>query len=497
MKNKFMCKWLLLCLLWLLTSRVLAQDTTTQYFMGILDAPNLRYNELEVSPIQTSQIYRDLATRASLKPFAPYPSSQGRYSTCTAWASAYAARTILEARQKNWTDRRMITDNAFSPGFLYRLCEPSRYDCSGSYISSAMDKLQSVGVPKLEDFSQNCPSQLPSNLYGVARQFKIQGYRRLWADDVWGDKASPNQKITALKQSIANGNPVVIGMICPESFHSAREVWQPSEKPFSNGYGQHGRHALCVVGYDDSQYGGAFEIQNSWGSQWGNQGYIWIRYRDFLNFVYETYEIFSIGNPPAPKPSPTPSPKPNPEPNPEPKIEKIDLAGSLYFATDAGDEMAFSLKDKSVYRTKKSYVSGTRFRMYVSNNEPAYMYVLSSDESHEVQKIYPYAQVSAALPYKKNQIAIPDEEHHLRLNEKTGTDYLCFIYAKKPINIEQIRSNIEKNKSNLNWSNKVYNALGTEWIAAQYLNLDKSKISFKAIQQDKNIVVVILEISHI
>jgi C1A family cysteine protease len=48
---------------------------------------------------------------------------------------------------------------------------------------------------------------------------------------------------------------------------------------------------MCVIGYDDDMYGGAFEIQNSWGTGWGNDGYIWISYGTFAAFVNQAYEI--------------------------------------------------------------------------------------------------------------------------------------------------------------------------------------------------------------
>jgi hypothetical protein len=478
-------------LLFFLIGKNNAQDTT-QYFMGILDAPNLRYEELEVSPIQTAAIYRDIPAQASLKSYAPYVGNQGQYGTCTAWASAYAARSIIEARQKGWTDRQVITNNAFSPGFLYHLCEPNRRDCNGSYISTAMDKMQEIGVPKLQDFNQSCPVSLPNYLYTTAKSYKTQGYRRLWAADVWGSRETPNQKIAAVKQSLSNGNPVVIGMICPKSFMQASGVWQPFENPANGGSGQHGRHAICVVGYDDNQYGGAFEIQNSWGTRWGNQGYIWIRYRDFINFVFETYELLPLSKTPQPKPQPSPQPKPEP-----PVVEKISLAGSLRFVTNEGETMAFALKNATTYRSQKAYPSGTRFRMYVSNNELAYVYAFSSDETNDVQPIFPEEKVSAALPYKKNEVAIPDEDHHLRMNQTVGTDYICFIYAKKPVNIQDIQAAVRQNTSATSWTNKVHKAIGSRLVRAQNLNLDARKMSFKAEEQDKDVVVIVLEVEHI
>ena len=55
---------------------------------------------------------------------------------------------------------------------------------------------------------------------------------------------------------------------------------------------------MCVIGYDDSKYGGAFEVINSWGRQYGNDGFMWIRYEDFAEFTRYAFELFLRFNDP-------------------------------------------------------------------------------------------------------------------------------------------------------------------------------------------------------
>ncbi len=51
-----------------------------------------------------------------------------------------------------------------------------------------------------------------------------------------------------------------------------------------------GGHALTIVGYDDNI--GAFKIINSWGTNWGEDGYFWIDY-DFVPYcIKEAYIIY-------------------------------------------------------------------------------------------------------------------------------------------------------------------------------------------------------------
>ena len=62
-----------------------------------------------------------------------------------------------------------------------------------------------------------------------------------------------------------------------------QELWRPSGMDESQ-MGM-GGHAMCVIGYDDRKFGGAFQIMNSWGPEWGKNGVAWVKYGDFKNYV--------------------------------------------------------------------------------------------------------------------------------------------------------------------------------------------------------------------
>ena len=68
-----------------------------------------------------------------------------------------------------------------------------------------------------------------------------------------------------------------------------KEVWDPA--PGDESQMGFGGHAMCVVGYDDKKFGGAFLIMNSWGPNWGQNGFAWVRYQHFQYFVREAYGL--------------------------------------------------------------------------------------------------------------------------------------------------------------------------------------------------------------
>ena len=98
-----------------------------------------------------------------------------------------------------------------------------------------------------------------------------------------------------LKLSLANQNPVLLGMTCSE------EIYSPTEGCIGLPLGTFliGGHAVLIIGYDDTKertihgrhYKGFLECQNSWGEDWGDKGFFWIPYE------YITYRTNALSFP--------------------------------------------------------------------------------------------------------------------------------------------------------------------------------------------------------
>ncbi len=419
----------------------------------------------------------------SIKQFSPTPKSQGQYGTCAAWASAYCGKTIVEAIKNNWTNKEQITANAYSPAFLFRLLKPADADCKGgATISSAFEIMKDKGLISFASLDASCTASLSSTQLSNASNAKIKDYMRLF--DV---ESSEKTKIQAAKKSISENKPVVFGMICTPSFMSAKELWTPTEQPDR----AYGGHAMCVVGFDDNKFGGAFEIQNSWGTYWGKDGYIWIKYEDFGRFAMYAYEFIDL---------------------PEPKPETPDLSGALKLVLADGTSMPANLLVSTrgltvvpaktapgpltLYRTAQPYQSGTRFRIYISNNEPAYVYAISTDLTNEVTKIFPNEEgISAALTDKKNDVAIPDEDHFIEFDNKPGKDFLCVLYSKTALNINDIIKKVAAEQVG-SFSEKVFKTIGAQMVEPRNIQFSSNNISFSGFSKGKSVVAMMVELEH-
>lgn len=465
----------------LMSVNVWAQPDNFKYGMGIPEGPDEEYDKLPIKAKLTRENYRSVDTKASLEKYTPTPKSQGQYGTCTAWAAGYCGRTILEAQRRGWDAQSTIDENAFSPGFIYRITTP-KTSCNGAFVADCVKNIKNIGIPKLSDYSEDCPQkEIPKSIYKKAELYKMSGYATLWNA---ANPSKPKERVQAVKKSIDEGNPVVIAMYVPNSFcYSKGPTWIKKSTDVANsdqGHA-HGRHAMCIIGYDDEKDGGAFRVQNSWSTAWADKGFIWLKYEDAAEFIYQAVEMFKM-------------------PSLAKKNEKNQLAGSLILKEDTGQEMKASLKRNNSYEMDKAYRSGTRFRIYLNNNQPAYVYALGSDNSNKIFQVFPHKKgVSPALNYSKNSVPIPSEDQHIRMDGNVGTDYLCVIYSKLPLNLDDLKKSISKESSRYSFQEKVQRVLGSQLMSGDEIqyNSKNGVMSFKAEATGKSIATLFVQIEHI
>ena len=425
--------------------------------------------------------YRGVPSSHSLEKYCPTPKSQGSFGTCTAWSSAYAARTIAEAVAQGWTDKEKINAETFSPWFIYTNIKDANDNlCKlGSYIPAALQLMKTKGVCKFNDYFSECQYSIPLNIFSKAYAYKIDDYFNLFVHSYKSKDPSvlnDYSKIEKVKKAISEDRPVVIGMNVYPSFHSCygKELWN-GQCDLDTGL-----HAMCVMAYDDNKFGGAFQIMNSWSSQWGQDGFIWVRYSDFMKNVWSADEIYV-----------------RPKNYPSPVIKRTTLSGSLKFQLATGQNMKPLLSGQGnikSYKISGSYDSGTRYRIYISNNQPAYVYVISSDLQNNVSKLFPPDDnTSPALVYKNNNIAIPDESWWVQLDNTVGTDYTCVLYSAEQLDINAIMVKVQNASGS--FYDKISSALGDKLVPSGDIRFSQSNVEFNA-QTNKIVVPVIIEITH-
>jgi hypothetical protein len=263
---------------------------------------------------------------------------------------------------------------------------------------------------------------------------------------------------------------VLIGMMCAESFFEAKGVWEPKQEEYASNFPG---HAMVTIGYDDNAYGGSFLIMNSWGTQWGNAGFIWIRYSDYEHFVKYAFEMI------------------------ERLPEEKTFAGGFFLKKSDGSEINVRNSGGALYQATSSYASGTAFRIYISNDQPAYVYAVGSDLSKSSYQIFPHREnISPYLGYKQNNVPIPDESHYIRMDKNTGKDYLCVLYSASPLDLKALTNDLAK-AAGSSFMERLRNTLGNRMLTEDAIQYQGSDAAFSARVSGDKIVPVVIEIDHI
>lgn len=112
----------------------------------------------------------------------------------------------------------------------------------------------------------------PPHTYTEAAQHKLALYQRV------------NQNRISIKSCLLTGYPVIIGFTCFNTLYNPSvertgDIVMPTRKDYIIG-----GHCVLITGYNDTTQ--RYEIQNSWGIDWGNKGYGTIPYAYIENPVY-------------------------------------------------------------------------------------------------------------------------------------------------------------------------------------------------------------------
>jgi C1A family cysteine protease len=140
-------------------------------------------------------------------------------------------------------------------------CNSDNYGCGGGFLDVALSYLQTTGIP-LETaapyisgetgISGDCTAAMQQNTYRVTSFEKIA------------------VSAESIKRALIAYGPLVTQFVIYEDFLS----YESGVYSHVTGYIE-GIHAVTIVGYDDAEQ--AWIVKNTWGPNWGEDGYFRIR----------------------------------------------------------------------------------------------------------------------------------------------------------------------------------------------------------------------------
>jgi hypothetical protein len=432
--------------------------------------------------------------KADLKPFCPKVGHQGSIGSCVGWSSGYAALTIAEAIQENKAYKQEdISKKANSALFVYNQIKIG--DCSqGARIEDAMEFLQKKGNIPAKDFDlviENCDRKPSEKDLENAQKHRIQDFVTLF-----GEEDADLIKINKIKLSLVQRKPVVVAMELAENFQQVKKgdlFWFP-EIGNTNSLGA---HAMCVIGFDDGK--NAFEIMNSWGDYWGEDGFVWVKYDDFVKRCYHAYQ-FTL-----PKGA-----KPIHDNSTEIAKEYKGEFAFRYPQTIFNGKVDFAYENvtfngRYYQLNKQDWGVGERFQLVSTKVEAGmYLYVFSYDPEGKINLHFPRDErldakfsgtiESAIITTPEVELIIPSPTKVLQF-DKTGKEYVVVLYSNKPIlNLNEKLNTLKSDNKKGDFTAKLYRAFDDGIVPIRKVEYLPNSMSCRTDSKEGYIIPLILEL---
>lgn len=229
------------------------------------------------------RIAKNLPPRVDLRPFMTEVESQGDTNSCVANAVAGAYEYLL---------KRHLGDKAYDVSRLFVYYNSRDLDEDyedgiedlGAEIELAIEGLKEYGVcpEDVWPFEEDNVNEEPNDeSYEIAAHFLVEDTQLVPTD------------LNSWREALAEGHPIIFGLSLYDSFDRHRKkglVPQPTKKERSRE--DHSGHAMLCVGYSDTDQ--VFIVRNSWGADWGDEGYCYIPYNYVLNPDYNDGDSWII-----------------------------------------------------------------------------------------------------------------------------------------------------------------------------------------------------------
>lgn len=231
------------------------------------------------APKLSAKAASSLPSSVDLASFLPPISDQGQMGSCTAFGCADAGFNVLLSQLYGglgWNPAQNTT--RVSPMYNYVRSgiapignwNPPCGSSVGRYMSQSFEELRQLGCASQATVpyyaTEDCETTFPELAGTEAPLLRI--------DNWYSVSGTGSQVVETIKNYLGNQQtPVVIAMYGLESgfLYYSGGVYH-----YGGTAGYAGGHCMCITGYDDSLQ--AFNVRNSWGAWWGNDGYWWCGY---------------------------------------------------------------------------------------------------------------------------------------------------------------------------------------------------------------------------
>ncbi|MCL2781970.1 MAG: hypothetical protein FWD74_10900, partial [Actinomycetia bacterium] len=213
---------------------------------------------------------------ADLRQYAVPPGQQGQVGSCVTWAVAYDMMGWYA--QKNGANAR-----SFAPMYMYSQINGGVDD--GAFVTDGLSLGVNQGVDTQDDYPNGNYDYLTQPTAAQrtnAAKSKFTGYTTLFANGN-GNVGAIAQ--TTIENALSGGQPVAIGFRVRDGFMYYGNNLTVADDDYTSFYW--GNHAVLALAYDAN----GLIIENSWGTDWGDNGYARLSWNVVQHDVLEAYVV--------------------------------------------------------------------------------------------------------------------------------------------------------------------------------------------------------------
>ncbi len=438
--------------------------------------------------------------RVDLSIHSPIAQNQGEdMRSCVAYTFLYGVFGTQMGIKRSLTEKRAISALPLSPMYVFKKLK-------GNNCKAGLNKddikgfIKENGLLKFTDLpGSSCFVNITDDMEAKARGFKpIKSINEVnfKSTDHYEKKFRE-----VIKSSRKENKPVAVGLniINPALFKSlnfSNDIYDPNVENEADYIPKNNvnQHFVTVVGFDRNRGGrGAFKILNSFGTNWGNNGYCWIPFSVFGKSLRVAYTItlnedFTVNN----------------DYTPTPTGMSGEFGIQFRKLVDQGDytkDVPYLTKNKGIYElNKKNWKVLQQFQLITKNGKSGQsICVFSIDNVEKIELHWPFEygmDTKDQMENKNTEMFIP--ESGLEITE-AGSDKLIVLFSENNIinDWESIKEKLENNKNNPDIISRLREALGERMIDPSEINYQSNGMVFTTTSTKGDIVPIILKIQSV
>jgi hypothetical protein len=174
--------------------------------------------------------------------------------------------------------------------------------------------------------------------------------------------------------------------------------------------------------------------------------------------------------------------------------EKYGQKGSVEIKFDGARPTI--VLNRNLYKVYGEYSSENTYAIDIINFRKGYIYVFEGDDKRGLKALYPFEGDKFYFKDERSGIHLPQDQEFYKIDEKPGTNYICIMFSKKQILVQDFIKKVNSQAAELSIFQKFYAAHSADIVSTEDIDFSTTKVEFSAVSTERFLVPIFLEFEH-